>query len=378
MPANTEPSSQYQDRTKSAQTVRLTVELHRVRPTVRRVVEVPAEASLHLLHWVIQSAFDWDSDHLYFFENRRGRWGDPMLDDVTDDETAPITALASRPGAKFAYVYDMGTWWDHRISVDAIGEGTGPVCLSATGPNLPEYDGSEARPFDLDEVNKHLAELDLAEFIPTAPTEPEDEWPLTEAESARLAAAVRSTPVITALVALAQWAAPGRAATPAGYLKRHEVPGAHEALGLPAPRPDFHSARNLARFDGWWQIALKTGFIDVGTTATTGPAIEALADDREAIELWRDLAEHSIFGWRIEHGLFHHDELDNRGAKLIARTLVDQLRTRTDPLHPKDLGDHRDLSRVLLDQLCDLGIAEHDTEGRYQVSELGAFALAQS
>ncbi|GAB3237246.1 hypothetical protein GCM10027447_36260 [Glycomyces halotolerans] len=300
-----------------------------------------------------------------------------MLDDVANDETAPITALASRPGARFAYVYDMGTWWDHRISVDGIGKGTGPVCLSATGPNLPEYDGSEARPFDLDEVNKHLAGLDLAEFVPTAQPELEGEWPLTQDETARLAAAVRLTPVIKAFAALAQWAAPGRAATPAGYLKRYEVPGAHEALGLPAPRPDFHSARNLARFDGWWQIALKTGFIDVGTTAATGPAIEALDDDRETVELWWDVAEHSIFGWRIERSLFHHDELDNHGSKLLARTLIDKLRTSHSPLRPEDLGDRHDISRALLDQICDLGIAEHVGQGRYQVSELGASALAQ-
>jgi hypothetical protein len=351
--------------------VRLTVSLRGFRPVLKRVIVVPADASLDLLHSVVQIVFDWDGDHLYVFENRRGRWGDPMLDGVTDDETVPVSTLASREGAAFTYTYDMGSWWVHDIAVESFTDSGELTCLSGVGPNPAEYDGEESTPFDLDEVNQRLAELDLAQFEPNAEAA---EGPTPDA---RFAATVRELPTLAALLALARWAAPGRPVTPAGYLKRAEVAAAHEALGLPAPSPKFHSARNLPRFNGWWQTAADLGFVDVGAaTAVDGPALRALDDDRATVELWLDLAHRSLYQWRAEHSLFHCEPLDAHGAKLGARDLLERLAAAENPETAARLcGPQSSTGSALLAQLRDLGLADCDDQNRWSLSEFGRLAV---
>ncbi|MCH7231071.1 plasmid pRiA4b ORF-3 family protein [Glycomyces sp. L485] len=358
--------------------VQLTISLRNHRPSVKRTVVVPSDASLYLLHRVIELAFDWDGDHLYLFETRRGRWGDPMLDDVIDDEAASVATLATREGAAFTYVFDLGDKWVHDINVDGLAEGRRLACLSASGPNPIQYHGDEPVPFDLDELNRWLAEIDLTEFEPKPAEAAEPEWNLPAESAARFAPEVRALPVIAAFTDLARWAAPGRSTTPVGYLKRAEVPAAHEVLGLPAPQPKFHSARNLTRFNGWWQTAIETGFIDIGTsTAVDGPAPKELEDDQSAVGLWLDLVRRSLFSWRAEHGLFHSEPFDNYGSKLHARRLLDQAAAADEPLPVAEFdGGDKEYNRELLAQLSDLGLLASDDRNRWQLSELGRAAVS--
>ena len=53
--------------------------LEDVRPPVRRLVQVPGDASLAVLHEVVQSAMGWTNTHLHEFEIGGARYGICLL-----------------------------------------------------------------------------------------------------------------------------------------------------------------------------------------------------------------------------------------------------------------------------------------------------------
>ena len=71
--------------------------LEDVRPPVRRLVQVPGDASLAVLHEVVQSAMGWTNSHLHEFEIGGQRYGmsDPDWDDgdVADEAKVKLFRL---------------------------------------------------------------------------------------------------------------------------------------------------------------------------------------------------------------------------------------------------------------------------------------------
>ncbi|WP_214404087.1 plasmid pRiA4b ORF-3 family protein [Pseudonocardia lacus] len=145
---------------------RIEIVLADVEPVVRRVVEVPGEASLAVLHEVVQDAMGWEHAHLHEFDIAGQRYGlpDPDWDTgVVDESRAKLFRLLS-VGDEAGYVYDFGDNWHHVLVVDAvIAPEAGvryPRCVAGEGACPPEDVGG---PFGYTEFVEAL----------TDPTHPE-------------------------------------------------------------------------------------------------------------------------------------------------------------------------------------------------------------
>jgi hypothetical protein len=87
----------------------------------------------------------WTNSHLHEFrsEDRSWRYSDPIFEmGGTEDEfEVMLRQVAPARGATFTYVYDMGDYWEHRISVVDISKGTGDRtarCLAGERACPPE------------------------------------------------------------------------------------------------------------------------------------------------------------------------------------------------------------------------------------------------
>ena len=123
---------------------RIEIVLADVEPLVRRVVEVPGEASLAVLHEVVQDAMGWEHSHLHEFDIAGTRYGmpDPDWDTDTADEVKVKLFRLLAAGDKAGYVYDFGDNWHHVLTVEAIAApGPGvryPRCVAGEGACPPE------------------------------------------------------------------------------------------------------------------------------------------------------------------------------------------------------------------------------------------------
>jgi hypothetical protein len=140
----------------------LEIVLEEVAPPVRRRVQVPGEASLAVLHQVVQSALGWTNSHLQEFEIGGQRFGMPDPDwadqDVTDEATSKLFRLVGQ-GDRFGYLYDFGDNWTHQLTVEKIlAPEPGvryPRCVSGQGACPPEDVGG---PWGYEEFQTVLAD----------------------------------------------------------------------------------------------------------------------------------------------------------------------------------------------------------------------------
>jgi hypothetical protein len=279
---------------------RLTVSLLHMVPPTRRQVEVPSDLTLARLHEVIQILFDWDGDHLYKFLIGRRSYADPGYLDACDDDDVSLAEVAGRAGKVISYTYDLGACWEHRIVVDAVEPARAgtchPRCVAGVGPHPAEYDVDRPRRLDVDALNKQLAKLPLQPQAPASPPAQATARPRVHV----LAADARRARLLQDLVRLAQWTATPREVTPTGALKKQEVPGALQVLGLLAPPPGFHSARHLPRLDACWRLAEDLGLLDISSKdAIPGHALAALDDDSQTLQLWTGLWELAAVDGRV-------------------------------------------------------------------------------
>jgi hypothetical protein len=134
--------------TAKTQIMRIEIVLAETQPVVRRVVEVPDDASLAVLHEVVQDVMGWEHSHLHEFEINAARYGlpdpdvDPEFDTETLDEAMVTLAQVLTVGDRFDYVYDFGDNWRHHLTVEAvIAPSAGvryPRCLAGEGACPPE------------------------------------------------------------------------------------------------------------------------------------------------------------------------------------------------------------------------------------------------
>lgn len=366
---------------------RLTVSLPGMVPRTRRQVEVPSDLTLAGLHEVIVILFDWGGDHLHEFTIGRRRYADPdwvfggllaWWKGGLESDDVPLAEVAWRPGKVIGYTYDLGACWTHRITVDAVQPADPDPrvarCVAGSGPHPAEYDDDQPVPFDLAAVNRRLAKLPLLRAAPRPPSTPTPAPP----ETARLAAAARRTRLLDELVRLARWAATPRAVTPPGMLRKREVAGALDALGLPGPPPGLHSAASLPYLDTRWKLACDLDLVDLGAgDALSGRALALLDDDRETVALWTRMWELAALDGRavIEDGRVV--------APWIASGPLDALWAAQRPLTTGEVAGFRapahdpDADAAtgrLLDQLADVGGVERLPDGRWQLTPLARHA----
>jgi hypothetical protein len=122
---------------------RIKVTIAGSKPPIWRRLEVPSAISLVGLHEVLQTAFEWDGDHLWLFEAGADTFGVGDLGTPSKDaRRVTLGQTAPRKGFTMSYVYDFGDDWQHKIQVEDIGAAepgvTYPRCLTGRRAAPPE------------------------------------------------------------------------------------------------------------------------------------------------------------------------------------------------------------------------------------------------
>lgn len=138
----------------------------------RRVL-IAEDAPLAFLHHVIIALFGWDDDHLHMFTVGRREYADPFhgLEEMGSEEEIRLYQALPQPKATISHTYDFGASWHHLIELEKVLVGhplPQPECVGWRGDNPVEYydpdDPEEAKPFDVEAVNKRLAALLTVEY----------------------------------------------------------------------------------------------------------------------------------------------------------------------------------------------------------------------
>lgn len=114
--------------------VQLRITLRDIKPAIWRRVRVPSDASLGVLHEVIQAAFGWTNSHLHDFLIGEIRFGMVDAEDEifsVDQNAAPLGAVALA-NAPIIYRYDFGDGWEHEVKVEGVTKG-GDETIVCTG-----------------------------------------------------------------------------------------------------------------------------------------------------------------------------------------------------------------------------------------------------
>jgi hypothetical protein len=123
----------------------LRVELQRVEPLIWRRILVPENISLPKLHSVLLGAMGWQGGHLHEYEIARLRYGVPDEDwpssePLNDERRVRLKPMLEDGLRRFTYVYDLGDYWEHRITVEDL------ILPAANAPSVRCLAGENACP----------------------------------------------------------------------------------------------------------------------------------------------------------------------------------------------------------------------------------------
>ena len=141
---------------------RIRITLADTDPSIWRRVDVPVEASLKMLHDVIQAAMGWFDYHLWEFTIGKRRFGLPMDEDWGTEPRIEATKVRlrevlTRGRTVMTYVYDFGDDWEHRLTLTNIRQGE-------SGVGYPRYVAGEgaAPPEDCGGLPGFYEKLEIA------------------------------------------------------------------------------------------------------------------------------------------------------------------------------------------------------------------------
>src|SRR5574341_1526395 len=166
------------------------------KPPIWRRIQVTSASTLYRFHKILQVVMGWSDYHLHEFIIDDRHYGEPSPDydfKMNNERTVKLGQVVSEEGAKFAYIYDFGDYWYHKILVEKIlpleSDKCYPVCLKGKRACPPEdcggiwgyYDFLKAiqnsdhpehehmlewiggsfdpEAFDLDEINRRLEKI---------------------------------------------------------------------------------------------------------------------------------------------------------------------------------------------------------------------------
>ncbi len=172
------------------------VALEDSKPPIWRRIQVTSATSLYRLHKVLQVVMGWSDYHLHEFIIDEMHYGEPSPDydfKMNNDKTVKLSQVIFEEEAKFAYIYDFGDYWYHKILVEKIlplePDKHYPICIKGKracppedcggiwgyysflkaiqDPSNPEHDhmlkwvgGSfDSEAFDLNEINQRLRKI---------------------------------------------------------------------------------------------------------------------------------------------------------------------------------------------------------------------------
>src|SRR5262245_24644529 len=105
----------------SPQIAHVSITLGEVAPEVSRIVAMPLDIRLDMLHLIIQAAMGWTNSHLWLIHARGSTWGvpDPAFPDdaLPANRTFLLDMVADIGVNRFAYIYDFGDHWSHTIKI---------------------------------------------------------------------------------------------------------------------------------------------------------------------------------------------------------------------------------------------------------------------
>lgn len=108
----------------AAKAYTLRIELQNIEPLVWRRLLVDGDTTLVKLHHYIQAAMGWTDAHLHEFEIDGKTYATPHPEDdaereLVDERRVRLDRVAA-VGDHFAYLYDFGDSWQHRIVVERV------------------------------------------------------------------------------------------------------------------------------------------------------------------------------------------------------------------------------------------------------------------
>jgi len=105
-----------------------------------RRVGISSAITLRELHGILQVAMGWDGIHLFQFDIRAVFYGSWELHSSNPD--VPLSDFGLRRNDRFLYLYDMGSFWQHEVRVEALlnenPKRTYPICTGGSGACPPE------------------------------------------------------------------------------------------------------------------------------------------------------------------------------------------------------------------------------------------------
>lgn len=126
----------------------LRIELQHIEPLIWRRILVPNTIKLSKLDRVVQAVMGWTNSHLHDWHIGSQHYGVPDEEWIgnsamLDERKFTIGQVLGEQVKAFAYSYDFGDGWDHRITVEKhlpVQEGRNdwPMCLAGENACPPE------------------------------------------------------------------------------------------------------------------------------------------------------------------------------------------------------------------------------------------------
>lgn len=149
------------------------VTLENTHPPVWRRLIIPEKITFEDLHRILQTAFQWEDEHLHEFTlpGMGIRIGMEQKDDMADAEEGQVQVDGFwRICKNIRYTYDFGDDWNHKIAFEKEEpeyHSRFAVVLKYRGDSFREdsggvwnaYDGNERIPFEQEIINKRLVEM---------------------------------------------------------------------------------------------------------------------------------------------------------------------------------------------------------------------------
>jgi hypothetical protein len=131
----------------SAERLVIRIQLRGISPPIWREINVPDSYSLLQLHRCIQLVFGWLDYHLFEFQFDARRF-EAAHEEAQGEraENVVLRELKLPVGTTMLYIYDMGDYWEHDLSVQAILPDLPPSPSGRRDPCAYLVNGARAAP----------------------------------------------------------------------------------------------------------------------------------------------------------------------------------------------------------------------------------------